>query len=172
MKTNNKGFSYIELLIVLAIMAIMVGIMAISMGLIGRTNVNRGAEKIVNSMNRARNMAMAKGTDSGVLQIELSNGKYYCYAGNVTSSERESIRQDLVSEPVSIGYYLEGDSDTLYTLTDGSYLTLNYNSSTGAFLPMTVGGTSAYCKYIVLTNGDTEAKIELYPATGKCELVY
>ena len=77
MKDNNKGLSYVEFIIVIAIMAIAVGLVSLSMGLVSRTNINRGAEKVSSSLNQARNTAMARGTDRGTIEISFDGKLLY-----------------------------------------------------------------------------------------------
>lgn len=163
MKNNNKGFSYVELMLVMAIMAILVGLIALSMGLVSRTNVTRGAEKLYSSLSQARSTSLAKGSTRGSLVISCEGGKYYCYVGDPGSPNVNDLKEELVSSPVEIGYYVQGD-DTLYKIAPGTSITIQYNQSTGAF-------ASTYTD-LVLINGDNTAAIKLHIATGKSELVY
>ena len=39
MNKNNKGFSYVEMILVLAIIAILIAMIGLSMGLVSRTNI-------------------------------------------------------------------------------------------------------------------------------------
>ena len=79
---NSKGFSYIEMIIVLAIMGIMVGMVTMSIGTIGRNNVLRTSEKLESLVNKARTNALTKGTANGCLNIvKLDDGKVYAYVG-------------------------------------------------------------------------------------------
>ncbi len=170
MKTNNKGFSYVEFILVIAIMAILVGIMSLSMGLIGRTNINRGIEKVSSSLSQARNSSMARGTTRGSFEISFDGSKYYCYVGDTDASNKDELKETLVSSPVIVGYYLEGDPDTLYQVTATDSLVLRYDQSTGAFKPLNASGD--HCDKIVMIHGDDEVEIKLYPETGKTELLY
>lgn len=167
MKTDNKGFSYVELILVIAIMAILVGLTALSMGLVSRTNVTRGAEKLYSSLSQARSASLAKGTQNGALTISCVGGKYYCYVGNPSSPNFDELKEELVGSPVTIGYYIEGDTD-MYEITPGSSITIKYDQSSGAF---TNGGNPCYSQ-LVLINGDKTASIKLHVATGKSELIY
>jgi len=81
MRRNNKGFSYVEMLMVLAIMAIMIGMVTISIGLIGRNTVSRTSEKLESLVNKARTNALTKGKEKGVLNVAEVNGAVYAYVG-------------------------------------------------------------------------------------------
>lgn len=168
MKKNNKGFSYVELILVMAIMAILVAMVSISMGVVSRSNVNRGAERLNASLSKARNAAMAKGTDRGTIEITCDGSKYYCFVGSSTSTNKIAERQEIGASPMVVGYYLKGNSEMI-TIQAGTPLILKYNQSTGAFKELSGGG---YCDKIVFTNGSSTAEIKLYSATGKTELIY
>ncbi len=169
MKDNNKGFSYVELILVIAIMAILVGVMSLSMGLVGRTNINRGIEKVSSSLNQARNSSMARGYIKGAFEISYDGSQYYCYVGAAGASDKEELKEELVASPVIVGYYLSDDADTMYQVTETNPLRIQYNQSTGSFKPVV---DSVYCDRIVMIHGDKVAEIKLYPETGKTELVY
>ena len=81
-KTNNKGFSYVEMIIVLAIMGIMVGFLSISISTNYRNEVSRTAEKFESRVNQARTSALTKGTANGYLNIAYVDKAYYTYVGN------------------------------------------------------------------------------------------
>lgn len=173
MKTSNKGFSYVEFILVIAIMAILVGVMALSMGLIGRTNINRGIEKVSSSLNQARNSSMARGSIRGAFEISYDGTQYYCYVGAAGAADKEELQEELVASPVIVGYYLAGDADTMYQVTESNPLRIQYNQSTGSFKPITLAdGSEVFCDRIVMIHGDKVAEIKLYPETGKTELVY
>lgn len=167
MRENNKGLSYVEFLIVIAIMAIAVGLVTFSMGLVSRTNINRGADKVSSSLNQARNTAMARGSDRGTIEISYDGATYYCYVGSPTSPNKADLTDELVSSPATIYYKVQG-SDDLIEVTQSNPLVIKYNQSTGAFLPMASG---EYCSFIVLQYKEQSTGIQLHPVTGKSELV-
>ena len=81
MKNNNKGFSYVEMVVVIAIMALMVGMITISISMVNRNNVNRASEKLESMIDKARVSAMTKGTKKGFLNITVVGDAVYAYAG-------------------------------------------------------------------------------------------
>ena len=87
MKTNNnKGFSYVEMLMVLAVMAIMIGMVTISIGTINRNTVARTSEKLESLSNKARTSALTKGSQNGYLNLcEVGNG-VYVYVGEMLTN--------------------------------------------------------------------------------------
>lgn len=169
MKRNNQGFSYVELILVIAIMAIVIGIITLSMGLVSRSNVNRGADKLENTLNQARTASMAKGYRNGALTILCQDGKYYYYVGDYNATDDiEENKTEFANTTISVGYTKVGDEDSLISIGDGGRLIITYNQSTGAFnTSPTVG---AYIDSIVLSKDDKRCVIKLYPETGKCTI--
>ena len=167
MRRNNKGFSYVELILVMAIMAIMIGVVTISVGTVSRANINRGAEKLESHLERARSNSMARGTDRGTFVLKCENGGYYAYIGDPASADQ--TRELLVSAgSVTVGYYVNNGSD-MVTLGSGDQLTIRYKASTGSFEPI-APDSDEYCTSIVLMNGDKSRTVILHTATGKCTL--
>ena len=81
MKTNNKGFSYVEMIVVIAIMSLMVGMIAISIGTVNRNKVNRAAESLETMVDKARVSAMTKGAKNGFLNIAKIDNAVYAAVG-------------------------------------------------------------------------------------------
>ncbi len=167
MKKNNKGFSYVELILVLGIIAIMMGIMALSMSLIGRTNVNKGCDSLNSAMNQARTTSMARGRTNGQITISCEGSKYYYYIGNPSTSEHEKDKIKFASSPVQVSYTLKSNPGVLQDLDEGETISIRYDQSTGAFGMASVGD---FVETIVFSNGDQMATIKCYIPTGKTEI--
>lgn len=169
MKKNNKGFSYVEMILVLAIVAIMMGMITLSLGMVNRANINRGAEHLESYLERARTQSMARNQLRGTLTISCVDGAYYCYVGDPAYASSNS--ELLISAPsVQIGYYVNGGT-SMEILDSGETLRIMYSSASGAFQPIsTSGSTAEYCTSIVIMNGDKSRTIVLHTATGKCTL--
>jgi len=84
---NNKGFSYVEMLVVIGIMAVMTGFLAITIGTANRNNVRRAKESIEAKFNEARISAMSKGTEKGYLIIARYKGSIYTYVGEMVNPD-------------------------------------------------------------------------------------
>ena len=93
-RTNNKGFSYVEMLMVLAIMAIMIGMVTISVGLISRNTVSRTLEKVESLCNRTRINALTKGSTQGYLNMAQFSDGVYAYVGEMVMDDNiDKIRE-------------------------------------------------------------------------------
>lgn len=87
-KNDNNGFSLVEVLVVLAITAIITAMAGITIGVINNANVSKAATRFESMLNRSRSESIAKGTDAGRLVITCENGKVY---GQIGTAEKELI---------------------------------------------------------------------------------
>lgn len=128
---RNKGFTYYELLIVIAIMSLMVGFMSIGIGTVYRNNVNRMADDIESSIKGARNNAISKGTANGWANFYYLNNNLYCYVGKeiTTSNPVDFTTQHW--EKIGSGF--DSVSFDTVTLANGTVASLNFKQSTGEF---------------------------------------
>ena len=85
-KVLNKGFSYVEMIIALAILAIMTSMVTISIGTVKRNELARTSEKLMSSIQQARANAMTKGPDYGILEVTKKDGVYYTLIGESSGS--------------------------------------------------------------------------------------
>ncbi len=172
MRDNNKGLSYVELILVMAIMAILIGVISLSVGLVSRTNVTRGVEKLSSTFTQARTTSMARGNTNGKLEISYDGSSYYYYVGNLSSPNKEQLKVEFLSSPAVVSYATEADPNTQIAITS-TPLVITFNQSSGSIQQCSDGaGNVVSCGSITLTNGDTSATVKLYPSTGKCEVLY
>lgn len=85
---NNKGFSLLELLIVCAIFAIMVGIIGLSIATVHNANVGAAARKLDSMFAQARSTAISKGAEAGRLVLTREADGLY---GKIGDQEPERI---------------------------------------------------------------------------------
>lgn len=80
--SSNKGFTLIELIIVIAIMAIAVGLVTFTYVMVDNANVSKAANALDTAFNKARIQSMAKGSDAGQLEVWIEDGTLYYTIGN------------------------------------------------------------------------------------------
>ena len=179
---KNKGYSLIELVVVIAIMAILVGMFVISVSSLSGRKVNKCADEIVSTLERARVLTLGK---------EQNQVEFRLYYDDTEKEYRAQIYQatSLVSDraagsdPIEIKVLFEGDTAE-YDLKshnikgtapyvkegvgqDGLFLV--FNRSSGAFEPgtNTVGETKDYCSKIIISAGTRTIEITPVGRTGK-----
>jgi prepilin-type N-terminal cleavage/methylation domain-containing protein len=168
MRKNNKGFSYVEMLMVLAIMAIMIGLVTISVGLIGRTTVSRVCDKVESLCNKARTQALTKGSSQGYLNMVQLNGNVYAYVGEMVADDNAAyIREHgekICSSDYEIITNVSGASTGVGT-SDGQIHRIMFKQSTGG---IGYGGIGHQAVIIVKKkNSNKTESFSIYSQTGK-----
>ena len=118
---NNKGFSYIELILVLGVMMIVVSFVTISIGLVSRNSVTKAGDKVASKISEARMMTIAKGVEKGAAVLKFENGSYYCVI--------DETSYKVASEPVSISI-VKDNGDVLSVSALGN-VPIKFNRNTG-----------------------------------------
>ena len=181
MKHNNKGLTLIELIIVIAIMAVLIGFVSFSVSLLFGTQAKGCAQKVSAMLSETQTGClsrfdetmelsfMSKGADDAV----LSDGYYtknYVHtidksANRVVASDSEIRRMG--GGRVTITVYLS-DGD-VFELGTSKSITVSYDRATGAFDPVVVDGTqtNAYIDKITFQSGLRTFTITMVAETGK-----
>lgn len=164
MSKNDKGFSLVELIVVIAIMVILTGLISMGIGMAVSKPADECAAKIKSSLQSLRITTMGK-YDAHV-EIYKKNDQIYVKEIRVEDqSGNETIKESLVSGKGVQLFYEKGNSNTYIELTeDAGPLKIYYNRASGAFSNTATG---YYCTHIKVTKGTREALLTLYPLTGK-----
>jgi len=172
---NNKGFSLLELIIVIAIMGVALFFGAVQADVIfgysakeARSKINTSLESLrVSCLSKSRSSAttVTDGTNPLDIYMELyqeGNGIYYVRYHEEGSDD---VVSKLNPRAISIKYQLRGG-----VLQDigakGHGLVMAYDRTTGGFIPQGTG-TDDVVKNIVCSTGKKTYELELMPATGK-----
>ncbi len=152
---NQKGFSLVELIVVIAIMGIVAVGGLISMSLVSGQNAKGCCEELESYIQQTRMTAMSR-ADATLKIYTKSDGVY--------------VRLSTASEEVRIGKvgisasYVDTGGNTV-NLTSGTELEISFDRSSGAFKPL--GGGTNYCDKIVLKQGERIYTLKMIPRTGK-----
>lgn len=175
---DNKGFSLVELIIVVAIMAVLIGVMAYSFQMVTGQQARECANNITLALDKAQTYAMSKSGDEDAY-MELSKdgtgvvATYYVpdkavFGTGDTPTWSVLEKETLGKEAVSVVCTFLDGSTVEITATDS--VRIYYDRVGGAFREAVVvnagGETTAYCESITITRG-REYKIELITATGR-----
>lgn len=192
MKKDNKGFSLVELIVVVAILSILVGVMAYNIGRLSGYRAKECRSKVMSSLDNGRTMSLSKSRGGSNLDNtntylvffkNSADGSNYCLSveegvvkdvkkiskGNVTLEY--SYTQDATSgTPVPVlglekNLSMNTATATLEAARDGG-LKVGFSRQNGAFLPT---GSGDYCYHFFATAGLYRYGITVHPKTGKVE---
>lgn len=175
MKKNNAGFSLIELLVVVAIMAILMAGVVLTVLSAPSYNVKKAVEQIDDALTETRVQALSK-TDAWMEIKYDSTAKKYQIVTSYGSTISLSGKMDIV--------YTTKDDPTTEVRVDAQPLVLSYDRSSGAFTPLikdsslsgtreyyTVSSTEdMYCDTILVKTDTKNYIFTLYKATGRHEV--
>ena len=145
MKNKNKGFTLVELVIVVAIFTILLGILEPSVNSIFGFRVQRAANSIGAALDKTKTEAMNRLV--GEMKLEKQDDGYYIsyYLDRGKDSESSSKIRSADSEkiaPAGTRISYQDNKGNTYNLWDGtenngrSSLILTYDRVTGGFLPI------------------------------------
>ena len=160
--SDNRGFSLVEIMVVIAIMAIIVGVVALSYNTVSNANVSAAAKTLNSEFSTARSICMAKGAEAGTLTLKVFDGKLYSYIGSpadgasATQSQMKKISNGAMTVKVS-------NVANAYTGTDPAVMSQYSFESSGAL----TGGSADTCIAYLFMNKHRGSKVVFYPETGK-----
>ena len=163
-KNDNRGVSLVEILVVVAIIAVLgsVGYMAVD-AMSGRP-AQKCAQQIVYSLEKHRTSTMGKVNAKYVLRVDSSTGKIvadeYLTNNDSFGSMSPTNTYALGDKKIKISYVSGGATKELASAP----LTLQFNRESGAFQKQ---GDGSYCTKIIIERGGRTYEVTLVPLTGK-----
>lgn len=167
---DNKGFSLVELIVVIAIMAVLTAVASLSIASVLGVSVKQCAREIKSSINETRVSTMGK--DKVTLEIVRKSDGYYC-----TTTETDGYGNKKTPEEKKVG---RSNLDVSYVMTDrsgnsteksleaGDTIIIEFDRASGA---MKYDDTSGKCcTQIKIKKNSTEKILTLYPETGKVSM--
>ena len=155
---NNKGISYVEMIIVIAIIAILTTLGTVTISVVNNANLNKASSGLQQAIASARAQSMARGSDAGKLHVYAKTGGIYYTIG--TSGEEQICNGvpkvfNVGSSSVST-HELSGAFNDFYIVFDSAGM-INESLSTGC------------PQKIVFNKGRRFNYVYIYKLTGKTE---
>ncbi|MGN0131744.1 MAG: Tfp pilus assembly protein FimT/FimU [Lachnospiraceae bacterium] len=194
MRKDNKGFSLVELIVVIAIMAILATIMAVNIGRLSGYRAKECRSKVISSLENGRTMALSKSrggtntSNANTYLVFVKNTTDNCnYCITVTENEITDVKKiSKGNVTLSVAYSQDASSGTpvgsfaagvknlsIATAQDvldngvASGTVVAFNRQSGGLLP-TDGGDNLY--HMFASAGAYQYEITIHPKTGKVEV--
>ncbi len=165
MKKDNKGFSLVEVIVVVAIAGVLLTLFTFGLGLVTHRATEECAEEITSLLQRTQRQASGKIYNQVILKRDV-NGEIVLLQNFVGDGASESQMQTTVvgQDEVDIRYTL--DRGATFIDLDTTPLKFSFERATGSIGG--ANGTSNPCTKIEITyDGGDLKEIELIPLTGK-----
>lgn len=189
MRRKNKGFTLVELIIVISIFAILLGMLAPSLNSILGFRVQRATNSIAAALDKTRVEAMNRLV--GEMKLEKRSDGYYIsyYLDRGKASRSEGAKEEQPEKIAPAGMVISYTTDTYgeKELGVNESVILTYDRATGGFLPLQdvawvqediistleagndipLKRTGSYCLEIKIQGGMRTRIIEMDINTGK-----
>jgi len=188
MRQNNKGLSLVELIVVIALMAVLIGIGGFSFTLLFGTQAKACAQNVSAKLNETKTGCMSRYDETMMLAYRyatdpddaITSDGYYTEnavstinkSGNVVSASGSTEIRKMGSSRVVIEVYMTGMSGP-FNLSEGSgnSITISFDRASGAYEETVaiVGGVThmGYIEKITFQSGLRTYTITMVPETGK-----
>ena len=173
MRTDQKGYSLVEVIIVVAILGILVSLSVVSINVLTSGNLKSATTKINTTMENVRIQDMSYTNKPAMYFYQDSDGKYRMFVSSdasvtVTSQEAKDA-ETFGSLKLTLTYEdSTGNEQKISDLT-GRLYPVQFNSNNGALLKTTLSGGDAYLTKITISkgNGELSKTVSIVPSTGK-----
>lgn len=163
---DNSGYSIIELVIVLAIIAIIMSTVFYSIILIFSANARSCANNIQRSIGDCKVTTMGK-ADAYMILSRDDNGVYtQVFVKESDGTDTVEERNKVGSNKVEVGYIVK-DSDDEIPLMPGDSIEIRFDRSSGGFK---AGASGVLYKKLYVRGGSKNYGIFLTELTGKSEV--
>ncbi len=156
---KNKGFTIIELVIIIAIMGIMVSILSFSASVLVRNESREAAQTFDAMLSACKIMTISGGGESPklVMTFDYTENKYYAKLYKSDDDKQPQI-EELGDKNLNI-IYKKTSTPTVAEQIGGTGLIIRFDKETGALL-----------SDVSLIDFNAGYQIDIYPKTGYFEL--
>lgn len=158
---NNKGFSLIELIVIIAIMGIVTVGSAAGFGMVSGASAKEASGKINTAIAKTKMDAMSRADAS--MNLYKDGSAYYVDLKYKVGDEEIVDTVKVASSRVKITY-CTSENPQAKEITEEQSLTIRFDRDTGGFKPIS---DDEYCKTITVKSGPREYTITCERLTGK-----
>ena len=170
MKLNNKGFSLVELIVVVLIMAIVTGTATVSVVIVYNARVKKAARVLRSQLELCRQKTMAKedktGTSGVYMKLYLEDGDYYA---TIYDGETIVKSEKLGSDQLTIKVGPKNTSiSSMDKIEDGHEAIYKFKKSSGG-VDSTYTSSSGGNPYLsIYVEGNENYHLMIAEYTGRC----
>lgn len=170
-KLNNAGYSLVELIVIMGIIAAIIGVLSLSVSLIFSKDAEYTARTIDDELSDVRSLAMSLAGDfEYVLHVDATNPKGCYIEINVTQPGGTVVQRDKFE--LKKGVIITATNATGTSIIDGSgNITFSFDKANGKV--KTINGAAAtsgdiYTIHIVAAKNSAKTEdVIVVPATGR-----
>lgn len=179
LKYKNKGISYIEFILVLAIMILLTTLATVTMSIVNRNNVTKGADRVETGINHAKTLSLSKGSDKGCITFAAKGSNVYYYYGS-NSGDKYAVCNAPCRVTITVAgapYVISGNTQVRLKLshTTGAFVGADYSADGGATFTPVVSNTNGFTglnRIAINNNHGKTANIDLNVHVGTVKVSY
>ena len=167
---QDKGYSLIELITVIAIMGVLLGVGILQIGMITGYRVKECTENIEAELNKVQITNMARKSTEMEIYKDVS-GSYYVKVIENKGSSSECITQKQVGKgSLLITYSMNADDSDEQELNGSNKIMIQFDRATGALIKDIPSSVGCHRIWIRQRNGSAVYTITIHQETGKIEV--
>jgi len=179
LKYKNKGISYIEFILVLAIMILLTTLATVTMSIVNRNNVTKGADRVTTGIAHAKTLSLSKGTNKGSITFAAKgNNVYYYYGTNY--GDKYSVCTapcTVVINVAGVPYSISGNTQLRFKLSPstGAFVGADYSADGGGSFTSIISDTNGFSglnRIVINNNHGKTANIDLNVHVGTVKVSY
>lgn len=168
---DNRGFSLVELLVVILLIGLLISVLAMSVSGIFTSEAQKTIKNVNSLISKSKVQSMTRAGDVCVVVYRNADGSVigeYCENGTVISTEKLGGSFGTLS-------YTDSDGNTVVLADPANKLYIAFERDTGALKTIgdsasgagAAGADTAYCSTILMQISSREFEITLIQSTGK-----
>lgn len=178
---QNKGYSLIEIIVVIAIMMTLIGAGILQMSMVSGYRAKQCAKNIEAQLNKVQITNMSKKLTEMVIYQDASDGAYYVKVTEnkgIIASEKSTNKQ-VGKGSLLITYSMDAHDSDIRTLEPGKEILIQFNRATGALVlerkddtdPSKTKKIGCHRIWMKQKGGNTKVyTITIHQETGKIEV--